>query len=169
MICKGHFIVHSGHVQSHFVLLFLVSVWCYIYTRKKIASIHSWHTGYHSQRYVMRFIIIVAMLVACICVMSVLNIALKLCLVLSWTVIVFTGDNYSEFDIVSLNNLGELGVYSVVSLRRQLLCPALRKEDIKWVSYLRRVTWPQGCSSKLLSWSSFWIVMKFSGSDVSSP
>lgn len=41
------------------------------------------------------------------------------------------GDNYSEYDIASLNNLGELGVYSVVSLRRQLLRPALRKEDIK--------------------------------------
>ncbi|KAK7111660.1 lethal(2) giant larvae protein homolog 1-like isoform X2 [Littorina saxatilis] len=45
-----------------------------------------------------------------------------------------TGDNYSEFDIASLNNLGELGVYSVMSLRRQMLSPALRKEDINGIA-----------------------------------
>ncbi|KAK7501290.1 hypothetical protein BaRGS_00007415 [Batillaria attramentaria] len=44
------------------------------------------------------------------------------------------GDNYSEFDICSMNNLGELGVYSVVSLRRQMLAPALKKEDINGIA-----------------------------------
>ncbi|KAL8593324.1 hypothetical protein ACOMHN_009977 [Nucella lapillus] len=47
-----------------------------------------------------------------------------------------SGDNYSEYDIVSLNNNGELGVYSVYSLRRQMLSSALRKEDINGISSL---------------------------------
>ncbi|KAL8573601.1 hypothetical protein ACOMHN_007154 [Nucella lapillus] len=45
-----------------------------------------------------------------------------------------SGDNYSEHDIASLNNLGELGVYSVVSLRRQIVTPALRREDINGIA-----------------------------------
>lgn len=45
-----------------------------------------------------------------------------------------TGDNYSEFDICSLNNMGELAVYSVVSLRRQVLFTALKKEDINGIA-----------------------------------
>lgn len=43
----------------------------------------------------------------------------------------FSADNYSEFDIACLNNLGELAVYSVASLRRQMITSAIKKEDIK--------------------------------------
>jgi hypothetical protein len=40
------------------------------------------------------------------------------------------GDNYSEFDIASLNNLGELAVYSAHALRQQIKSVAVKKEDI---------------------------------------
>lgn len=43
-------------------------------------------------------------------------------------------DNYSEFDIGCLTNTGDLRVYSVSTLRRQLSCTALRKEDINGIA-----------------------------------
>ncbi|KAK3767867.1 hypothetical protein RRG08_059199 [Elysia crispata] len=43
-------------------------------------------------------------------------------------------DNYNEFDIGCLTNTGELRVYSVSTLRRQLSSSALRKEDINGIA-----------------------------------
>ncbi|XP_025086835.1 lethal(2) giant larvae protein homolog 1-like isoform X2 [Pomacea canaliculata] len=43
-------------------------------------------------------------------------------------------DNYSEFDIACLNNLGELAIYSVASLRRQMITSAIKKEDINGIA-----------------------------------
>ncbi|RUS90798.1 hypothetical protein EGW08_001417 [Elysia chlorotica] len=43
-------------------------------------------------------------------------------------------DNYNEFDIGCLTNTGELRVYSVSTLRRQLTSSALRKEDINGIA-----------------------------------
>ena len=39
-------------------------------------------------------------------------------------------ENYNEFDIACLTNLGDLSVYSVSSLRQQLMASALKREDI---------------------------------------
>ncbi|XP_059146629.1 LLGL scribble cell polarity complex component 2-like isoform X2 [Physella acuta] len=44
------------------------------------------------------------------------------------------GDAYNEYDISCLTNTGELRVYSVSTLRRQLTVPSLRKEDINGIS-----------------------------------
>uniref|UniRef100_A0A0B7B5H3 Lethal giant larvae homologue 2 domain-containing protein n=1 Tax=Arion vulgaris TaxID=1028688 RepID=A0A0B7B5H3_9EUPU len=44
------------------------------------------------------------------------------------------GDNYSEFDVACLTNTGDLRVYSVSTLRRQLSSQSLRKEDINGIS-----------------------------------
>ncbi|BFZ18051.1 hypothetical protein BsWGS_21091 [Bradybaena similaris] len=44
------------------------------------------------------------------------------------------GDNYNEFDIACLTNTGDLRVYSVSTLRRQLSAQAIRKEDINGIS-----------------------------------
>ncbi|XP_055877126.1 lethal(2) giant larvae protein homolog 1 isoform X2 [Biomphalaria glabrata] len=43
-------------------------------------------------------------------------------------------DTYSEFDIACLTNTGDLRVYSVSTLRRQLTSQSLRKEDINGIS-----------------------------------
>ncbi|CAL1538236.1 unnamed protein product [Lymnaea stagnalis] len=43
-------------------------------------------------------------------------------------------DTYSEFDIACLTNTGDLRVYSVSTLRRQLTLQSLRKEDINGIS-----------------------------------
>lgn len=43
-------------------------------------------------------------------------------------------ENYNEFDIACLTNLGDLSVYSVSSLRQQLVASALKREDITGIS-----------------------------------
>ncbi|GFO39278.1 lethal(2) giant larvae protein-like protein [Plakobranchus ocellatus] len=43
-------------------------------------------------------------------------------------------DNYNEFDIGCLTNTGDLRVYSVSTLRRQLTSSSLRKEDINGIA-----------------------------------
>ena len=43
-------------------------------------------------------------------------------------------ENYNEFDIACLTNLGDLSVYSVASLRQQLVASALKREDITGIS-----------------------------------
>ncbi|XP_041364790.1 lethal(2) giant larvae protein homolog 1-like isoform X2 [Gigantopelta aegis] len=46
----------------------------------------------------------------------------------------FRTDNYSEFDIACLSNLGDLSVYAVTSLRQQMVVSAIRKDDINGIS-----------------------------------
>ncbi|CAG2248230.1 LLGL [Mytilus edulis] len=43
-------------------------------------------------------------------------------------------ENYNEFDIACLTNLGDLSVYTVNSLRQQLVASALKREDITGIS-----------------------------------
>ncbi|XP_046335911.1 lethal(2) giant larvae protein homolog 1-like isoform X1 [Haliotis rufescens] len=45
-----------------------------------------------------------------------------------------SADNYSEFDIACLSNLGEVSVYGITTLRQQMVAPAIRKEDINGIS-----------------------------------
>ncbi|XP_064594981.1 lethal(2) giant larvae protein homolog 1-like isoform X2 [Liolophura sinensis] len=46
-----------------------------------------------------------------------------------------TDENYNEFDIACLTNLGDLSVYSIPNLRRQLMqSGCIRKEDINGIS-----------------------------------
>ncbi|ESP01458.1 hypothetical protein LOTGIDRAFT_111948 [Lottia gigantea] len=45
-----------------------------------------------------------------------------------------SADNYSEFDIACLSNLGEISVYSITSLRQQMHVPAVKKEDINGIA-----------------------------------
>lgn len=43
-------------------------------------------------------------------------------------------ENYSEFDIACLTNLGDLRVYTLPNLRLQLSAPALKKEDLNGIA-----------------------------------
>ncbi|XP_050394221.1 lethal(2) giant larvae protein homolog 1 isoform X2 [Patella vulgata] len=45
-----------------------------------------------------------------------------------------SADNYSEFDIACLSNLGEILVYAVTTLRQQMHVTAIRKEDINGIA-----------------------------------
>lgn len=47
-----------------------------------------------------------------------------------WYYFLVSDENYNEFDIACLTNLGDLSVYTVNSLRQQLVASALKREDI---------------------------------------
>ncbi|KAL5019307.1 hypothetical protein ScPMuIL_005029 [Solemya velum] len=53
-------------------------------------------------------------------------------------------ENYTEFDLACLSNLGNLSVYSLTTLRQQLVASALRREDINGITSFVFTKYGQG-------------------------